>query len=141
MLDSSLYSEEFRNLLHNYINGKKIEMHLCTSPPDYWMDFPDYGIGTCTELVQRIIEGASFRLKRKEELTLPERKIPMPSKVGLMQGTTYFTPALHVPFFTKNSWTGSFKDTESLCLGLVYLNQEDAIKAAKAMIPSPEKVQ
>jgi hypothetical protein len=141
MLDSSLYSEEFRNLLHDYINGKAIEIRLCTNPPDYWMDFPAYSNRTCTGIVQRIIEGASFRLKRKQELTIPERKIPMPSKVGLMQGTTYFTPALHVPFFTKNSWAGSFKDTESLCLGLVYLNQDDAIKAAKAMIPSPDKVQ
>lgn len=62
-------------------------------------------------------------------------EVPAPESVAPADGSDYYTP--HVtkePGYNEETWDGASFDWRVLEQGLVYLNKEDAIARAKAML-------
>ena len=62
-------------------------------------------------------------------------EVPSPETTELELGCTYFAPHLQADcYFARFFWDGDARDMRSLKRGVVFLNKEDAIANAKAML-------
>lgn len=69
-------------------------------------------------------------------------EVPAPEKVAPEKGSTYYIPDVGVDtFYYKHKWLNDRFDLKNLERGLVYLNKEDAIARAKAMLLTTEESQ
>lgn len=68
-------------------------------------------------------------------------EVPAPESVAPTLGNDYFvSDAWSKNLYKSFTWDGDDHDKQSLSRGLVYLNKEDAIARAKAMLITKEKV-
>lgn len=79
-----------------------------------------------------------FRLAPKKIL-VNGVEVPAPEKVAPKAGVDYFLPCTEAQdMWIAYDWQNGFFDNQCLDRGLVYLNKEDAIARAKAMLITKE---
>jgi len=106
------------------------------SDADEWEKISDEWI--ITRIIEVTYSNFQMRIKPKTIITLLAREIPAPETVAPPKGTTYYMPVPHFWLMQSDwrcSWRDSTEEQEFLKRGLVYLKKEDAIAAAKAMLP------
>lgn len=76
----------------------------------------------------------------KKTITVNGVEVPAPEKKGLKFNTPYFVSSVEDDtYFVEYVWDDSFFDNIHLNRGLIYLNKEDAISRATAMLVYKEK--
>jgi hypothetical protein len=111
--------------------GAKLQWLMPDS--DEWIDETDEE-SILTMIANCIYNNYSVRVKPRM-ITIEARKIPMPETVAPPVGTMFYVPAVcSIDYFLNFIWDSEF-NKRLLKRGLVYLNKDDAIKAAKAMLP------
>lgn len=83
--------------------------------------------------------GCEFRLAPRT-IFVNGVEVPAPERVAPKDGADYYFAAPHdESYFARSTWTGHELDNTWFERGLIYLNKEDAIARAKAMLLTSDK--
>lgn len=123
--------KELGEMLNNrQTQGAKLQWR--PSETAEWIDETDEA-SILTMIVNCIYNNYSIRIK-PINIHIPERAIPMPETIAPPEGTRFYVPAVcSASYFTSLTWHSG--DNLLLERGQVYINKENAIEAAKAMLP------
>lgn len=87
---------------------------------------------------KHVVHTTEYRIKPKTIL-VNGIEVPAPETKELNSGTTFYIPCIYntgTPF--QLSWHGGMQECEYLKMGIIYINKEDAIARAKAMLLTQE---
>ena len=123
----------YAEILQYLINGgdiDQVQVTVIQDEPEYkkpvWSQYMSLLAGT---------QNYVFRIKPKTVM-FNGKELPIYETVAPEIGETYFCPLLVGRLsYTEWEWSNDEFDQESLKKGQVFLNKEDAIQWAKAMIP------
>jgi hypothetical protein len=126
--------KEVNNMLQKWREGEVLQWRK----PDTnsWLDIADD-----TYVLTMLFDCNNLQMQirvKPRMVAIEARKIPAPETNAPPEGTLYYMPVPHRAV-SQEHWTGQWSDKgyeyDFLRNGLVYLNKEDAMKAAKAMLP------
>lgn len=116
--------------------GSRVQCHHDTWPSDTWaefgVEFSSIKLGVMNHSAWD--EHYTFRLAPRTVLCNGV-EVPAPESVAPKDGVDYYFQTPHgVEIVSRELWRGCNFDLRLLERGLVYLNKEDAIARAKAML-------
>lgn len=123
----------FAEILQYLVNGGDIDQVQVT----VIQDVSEYKKPTLSQYISLLAgtQNYVFRIKPKTAMFYG-KELPMYETVKPEIGETYFYPLLSgQPKYSDCEWANDEFDQENLKNGMVFLNREDAIQWAKAMIP------
>lgn len=107
-----------------------------------WRPFGEFYEGAMLKNIEMMMQGSDgtpFRLAPRT-IFVNCVEVPAPESVAPSNGSDYYLPKIGYSdcLHEDLAWTGHGFDFESLKRGIVYLNKEDAIARAKAMLITKE---
>lgn len=128
----------FKEALILYLQGEKVE---AINPDNEVLDFNGRFGGTSLSVLatKGAFSNWKFRLAPKKIL-VNGVEVPAPEKVAPVEGTEYYVPDIYADKWTYKYTYRAESDLHKRMLerGLVYLNEEDCIARAKAMLITKE---
>lgn len=126
----------FKEALIAHLQGEKVE---CKATDSKWSDFVGcFGHISMDKLRDLAYVGWEFRLAPRT-IIVNGVEAPAPEKEAPEDDLVYYTPAFEQEeLYDGLCWNGAKVDINLLTNGLVYLNKEDAIARAKAMLITKE---
>lgn len=122
----------FKEALIAYFQGEKVEVNYNNQG---WSCFSKEFSAIPLDALKPFYDasGYEFRLEPRT-ITVNGVEVPAPEKVAPENGYYYLPLPSKENRYTTEYWDGSEFDVRVLVEGLVYLNKEDAIARAKAML-------
>lgn len=121
-------NEYQKNILQAILEGKSIQYHVLKNS--------DLSPSLALQVLATDIADLSERLIVKPDtVTCNGVEVPAPYRGEMKLSQTYFVPSAVAPNFAYClRWANDSSDQRSMKLGIVYLNEEDAIARCKAML-------
>ena len=130
----------FKEALIAHLQGEKVEARAAQMDVP-WKDFIAYH-GQChlAQITEHDFGGACEYRLAPRTIFVNGVEVPAPEKVAPDNGVNFYTPEpCGEFFFGRLVWCGGRLGDRLLAAGLVYLNREDAIARAKAMLLTSDK--
>lgn len=121
MVNHPAYSFTHKGVMEDYVNGRQVQY---SRNGETWEDAGE----------PRFIKSMEYRKKPKTK-KINGFTVPSPEEKEPHGGQEYYFPVLdYADLYCRDSWKGCSKSIRVLERGMVYLSEESAVAAAKAML-------